>query len=308
MADETKDGSIQRTNIASAGVCPIPDGVSYTLSLPANTTEQAIDFLAGLGGDAVGAGQAMNRVGINAPIIRLRYKQEIEQLTAEIVRRLESGESREAIARWASEERRRIVYRQRAGAGAVGRSIYEIRDYRKYGWGGRTYDNIYSRYQKKGYTSGQIHDAIIERSQISSPKTNAAVRGASYLRHGGKVIIVVGVAVSAARIWNASDEDLPRVIGEELGGWVGGGIGAGAGVGACIVFGIATSGWGLLACGVVGGIGGGVAGSYAGGHIADGIYYSDTNTPAHLLGNVTIEIPNSQLYSSPPPNICLPPR
>ena len=70
---------------------------------------------------------------------------------------------------------------------------------------------------------------------------------------------------------------------------------------------IALGGWGLLACGVVGGLAGGVGGSIIGGAIADGVYYSDASTPEHLMGNVVIEIPAAQLYSEPPPNMCVPP-
>ena len=162
-------------------------------------------------------------------------------------------------------------------------------------------------YQNQGVPQSQIPERLLSGAQRSNPGVSAAMRGASYLRHGGRVLIVVGVAVSAARIWNASDEELPRVIGEELGGFIGGGIGAGAGVGICLVFGTASGGWGLLACGVVGGLVGGVGGSMAGGAIADGIYYSDASTPEHLMGEVVIEIPVSHLYAEPPPNMCVPP-
>lgn len=96
------------------------------------------------------------------------------------------------------------------------------------------------------------------------------------------------------------------MIGEELGGFIGGGLGAGAGVGACLLFGIATGGWGLLGCGVIGGVIGGVGGSAVGGAISDGIYFSNASTPAHLKGEVVIEIPVSQVFAQLPNNMCLP--
>lgn len=285
----------------------LPQSNAYSLPLPAKTLDQAACFLEGLGGDAVGAGRAMTRIGINAPQIRATYKREVEGMIAELARRLEAGESKEVVARWASTERNRIIAKLRSGSGMVTRGIYEVRDWREYGYGGRTWNNITRRYEARGLRGDKMYDHIIKGAQKSNPNVNnAAMRGASYLKHGGRVVLVVGVAISAARIWNASDEELPRVIGEELGGFIGGGIGAGAGVGICIIFGIATSGWGLLACGVVGGVGGGVAGSYAGGKITDGIYYSDANTPAHMLGQVTIEIPKQQLYTVPPAAMCVP--
>jgi hypothetical protein len=60
------------------------------------------------------------------------------------------------------------------------------------------------------------------------------------------------------------EDQLGRVLAEELGGAAGGSAGTALGVGACLAFGIATSGWGLLACGVVGGLGGGYVGTKTG--------------------------------------------
>ncbi len=185
-------------------------------------------------------------------------------------------------------------------------TIYEIRDWRTYGRGGRTYDNLVRRYRGRGVPATQVPGRILDGATRSNPGVNRALRGASYLRHGGRVLIVVGVAVSAARIWNAGEEELPRVIGEELGGFIGGGLGAGAAVGICLVFGIASGGWGLLACGVVGGIGGGVIGSELGGSASDRLFYSDDSTSPHAMGEVIIEVPENRIYTRPPANMCLP--
>ncbi|WP_141699304.1 hypothetical protein [Candidatus Thiosymbion oneisti] len=189
----------------------------------------------------------------------------------------------------------------------MAQTIYEIRDWREYGRGGRTSPNMVRYYQKQGVPRSGIPGRILSGAQRSNLGVNAAMRGASYLKNGGTVLIVVGVALSAARIWNASDEELPRVIGQELGGFIGGGLGAGAGIGVCLVFGIVTSGWGLLACGVVGGLAGGVGGSLAGSAITDRIYYSDASTPQRRMGQVVIEIPFYRIHQQPPANMCLPP-
>lgn len=296
-------GAISRTEHTQWPGPPfnLPD--SYLLPLPAADVSAATIFLEGLGGDAVGAGQAMNSIGINAPLLRQTYKREIEAMVAEIARRLKDGHSKESLARWVSAERNRIVNRVRSSSGLVTRGIYEIRDWREYGPGGRTWENVQQRYQSRGLSGEALHNEIISGAQKSNTTVNtAAMRGASYLKHGGRVVLVVGVAVSAARIWNAPQQDLPRVIGEELGGVVGGGMGAGAGVGLCMIFGIASGGWGLLACGVVGGIGGGVAGSYAGGKVADGIYYSDIETSGQI--QISLEVPVHRLHAEPLPSLC----
>lgn len=300
------DGLVCRAPLPREAFCSADNEYRYTLSLPAANEHDAIEFLRGLGGDAAGAGRAMRRIGIDAPRIRAQYKKEIETLVRGIAERLERGEAKEAVARWAVQERRNIVNRMRSGSGPVTRGIYEIRDWRKYGRGGRTYSNMVRHYQRRGVPRAEIPDKLLSGAQRSNPGVNAAVRGAAYLKHGGRVLLVVGVAAGAARIWNASDEELPRVIGEELGGFVGGGLGAGAGVGVCLIFGIATSGWGLLACGAVGGLAGGVGGSLVGGEIAEGIYYSDANTPADRIENVVVEIPVEQLYTHPPARMCVP--
>lgn len=281
-------------------------GANNVLLLPAQTNTEAVEFLSQIGGGSAGAGQAMRRIGIDAPVMRARYKQEVENLARQIAERLKTGESTESVARWASEQRRQIVRRMRANTGRVAQGLYEIRDWQQYGRGGRTYPNMVRYYQAQGIPNSAIPGRILDGATRSNVNVNQAMRGASYLRHGGRILIVVGVAVSAARIWNASDEELSRVIGEELGGFVGGGLGAGAGIGICLLFGIASGGWGLLACGAIGGIAGGVGGSKIGGVLSDGIYYSDVSIPHQLTNDVVIEIPVDQIYSQPPENMCMP--
>jgi len=307
MADPNACGEITASPHATWPGPPfkLPNEAAYRLPLPAADADAASRFLEGLGGDAAGAGRKMVEIGINAPLLRAAYKREIEAMMAELARRLAAGEPKESVARWVSAERNRIIGRIRSSSGLVTRGIYELRDWREYGPGGRTWDNIQKRYQGRGLSGEATHKHIILGAQTSNTTVNtAAMRGASYLRHGGRVVLVVGVAVSAARIWNASEQELPRVIGEEMGGYIGGGIGAGAGVGICMIFGIASGGWGLLACGIVGGLGGGVAGSYVGGQVADGIYYTDETTPQEALGFVSLELPAGSLYRSPPESMC----
>lgn len=117
-------------------VCEDPE--TYYLPLPVSDERSAAAFLKELGGGGpAGAGNAMQRIGVSAPQIRQRYKREIEAMVEEVTRRLRAGESKEEIARWVSGERNAIIARVRAHAGPVGRAIYEIRDRREYGPGGR---------------------------------------------------------------------------------------------------------------------------------------------------------------------------
>jgi len=114
-------------------------------------------------------------------------------------------------------------------------------------------------------------DARGNVTNIRPNPTSSLGRAAPYMRWGGRALIVVGVGVSAYRIGTASEEELPRVIGEEAGGWAGG-LGGAALVGAgCVALGIVTGGIGLFICGLAGGIAGGLGGSYVGGEIGESI-------------------------------------
>jgi hypothetical protein len=280
--------------------CAEPD--IFSLSLPTTTPNETVDFLASLG--TAGSGAAMTRSGYRIPDLRAEYKREIENLARGIAERAKNGMASEELARWASGERLRIVKKLRSGEMLTTRALYEIRDWSKYGYPGRTFDNMTRYYNNQGIHGEAVFDKLIDGAARSNAAADeAALRGARFLRHGGKVVMVVGVAVSAARIWNASEEELPRVIGEEVGGLGGGALGAGLGVGACILFGIATSGWGLLACGVVGGGIGGVGGSYLGGETAD-LLFSDVEIGG--TEDIIIEIPENRIFKAPPPRMCMP--
>ena len=112
-------------------------------------------------------------------------------------------------------------------------------------------------------------DARGNVTNVRPNPTSSLGRSTGYLRWGGKAVLVVGIGISAYRIGTASKEELPRVIGEEAGGWTGGLGGAALVAGGCIAFGIASGGIGLFLCGLAGGIAGGIGGSYVGGEIGE---------------------------------------
>lgn len=76
--------------------------------------------------------------------------------------------------------------------------------------------------------------------------------------------------------------------------------------GVCIVYGIATGGWGLLACGVIGGAVGGTLGAYGAGQLADEVYYSTSVSEKPRAGQAIIEIPVRQLRRTIPAKMCVP--
>ncbi len=99
--------------------------------------------------------------------------------------------------------------------------------------------------------------------------TGALARGASSLRHAGPIVQGLSLGYSGYLIGTATEEERPRVIAEEAGGQAGGWLGSAAGAGFCVVAGIATGGWVLLGCAIVGGAIGGIGGSALAGAAVD---------------------------------------
>lgn len=116
------------------------------------------------------------------------------------------------------------------------------------------------------------------------------------------MVIVFSLATTAYTLLTADPQELERLIYEQTGAFAGGSAAASLSTGACFVFGIATAGWGLLACGLVGGIVGGLVGSHAGSRI----YYAHS-PHFETLVNLSSIVDASSLASEPPLNMCVGP-
>ncbi|PIE83537.1 MAG: hypothetical protein CSA09_01420 [Candidatus Contendobacter odensis] len=150
--------------------------------------------------------------------------------------------------------------RRKQGVGA--KIILDLRDNFKYGVGGRTYGNLERCAVSKGIKSTDISNELLKNATKPNKAINdAAIKGAKFLKHGGKAVVVISISITAYTLLTAPEHKLEEIMYEEIGGAAGGFVGGGTGVGLCIVFGIATSGWGLLGCGVVGGGVGGLLGA-----------------------------------------------
>lgn len=216
---------------------------------------------------------------IDSSLMELPVSDETEALA--LLEQIGGGASLKELAEWAVNERRKITCSMRLYSSYATFVIGETRDNVKYGPGGRTPENLYKRaVSKDNLAGGEAYKKMVHGSSQSNEATTQAIRkGSKYLKHGGKVIIVVSVSITAYTLMTTPEEDMERVLHEDVGGAVGGAIGTGLAVGACIAFGVATAGWGLLACGVVGGLAGGIGGSYLG----DKIYYQ--RHPGELILN-----------------------
>jgi len=170
------------------------------------------------------------------------------------------------IARWAVGERTKIARAIRGRQGDSIQIILNLTDRIIYGKGGRTYPNMFTRKIRKETPLNLVDDKIIEGAvKINEKFSKLAYKSAKYLKHGGKIILVFSISYTAYTYLTADESEIEKLVYEDAGGLIGGGVG----VGACLVFGIATGGWGLLACGVVGGVGGSMAGEQ--------LYYSKMN-------------------------------
>jgi hypothetical protein len=278
------------------------DPRSLTCALPVQSASEAHDFLESIGaGSALGTGTRMTRLGAEMPHIRAEYERRIAELVAEVERRKTLGQSAREIAEWVVNERRAIanVMRWRSGAGT--RVLFEIRDWTAYGMGGRTYANVSTRYASRGLSGPALEQQMIRgATHANTGISEAALKGARYLKNGGRIVVIISIATTAYVLLTADPKDLERLIYEEAGAFIGGSAGTGLAVGVCLVFGIATGGWGLLACGAIGGIAGGLAGSQLGNRI----FYSKMPKVETLLVNVG-KLDFGSLAPDPPVNMCV---
>ena len=101
------------------------------------------------------------------------------------------------------------------------------------------------------------------------------------------MFFVSGLSISVAEVVLSDPRRRVEIAKKETLDAGAGALGSEAGVGLCMVFGIASGGWGLLACGLVGGVGGSI--------LADHVVYpvhpdaalrelrDDGRTTQHLL-------------------------
>jgi len=117
-----------------------------------------------------------------------------------------------------------------------------------------------------------------------SGEASFLMRHSGKIRWGGRALFVVGLAVSAYRIANATPEERPVVFAEEGGGMAGGALGTGGAVAGCLLLGVATGGVGLFVCGLAGGIVGGALGSTIAGSVMRGLQEASPPCPScHAL-------------------------
>jgi hypothetical protein len=245
---------------------------TISVSVPARHPDEAHQTLSVIGQGGLGTGLHNTYLGLTLPKIRSAYYEALRQAESEIsARRLALGtrlnnpmEFRQFV-KWAAERRTSIarLYRVPAGAGAVIGG--EIRDIRKYGPGGRTFDNLMARNAQKGLTETESLERILATVDKPNPaETEAILKGAKFLRGGGTVFFVGGVALMGYEWYRARPEDRPELVKKDV-------ITTGSSIVATdlavgVAFMLGATGVGLIAVGIVAG----VAAAYG----AESLYYA----------------------------------
>ncbi len=252
-----------------------PGAPPTPVTVVADSPEEAFRILYEIGRGAGGAGARHFYYGSVLEPIRNRYKLQLERVEAEILRRRAAlGANPTAyelrgLAQWAA--------RQRANTARVWRlptpsllAGLEARDWDKYGAGGRTFENLLKRNAANGRTGGAAYEYILRSASAPNPEVTAALtKGARYLRGGGAVLGVAGLAMSAYQIYDAPPEQRGAIAERTAVGFAGGLIGSEVTAGLLAVgaglLAASPPGWIILAVGLVGGIAGAV--------IADRVFY-----------------------------------
>ena len=156
-------------NIGEQGfVCGLP-------SSDATGASRLLEAIGRGGGAGAGTGIRLNDLGVSMPAIRSEYEREVQRLAFEVMQREKMKQPAKIIAEYVVRERREIATRMRARSGVGTRVLFEIRDWHKYGWGGRTFSNIEARYVRRGVTG----DAVFESMYKGATEPNIGVSDAA---------------------------------------------------------------------------------------------------------------------------------
>jgi hypothetical protein len=238
----------------------------YGVTVPARSDGEALAYLLAVAGGIGGAGSRMLLAGSTAEMIRAKYNASLARIEAEIARRQtllgpkpDAAALRE-FADWAVRQRTRIARVWRIPSGPEVMVVAEVRDWAKYGAGGRTLNNLLEDAgRREGVTGVAALERVLKSATRSNKKiTEQLVKSVRFLRHGGAALSVLGIGLSAAEVCYAPPERRVGVAGEALAGFVGGAAVGGL-VTAILVF-AGPPGWVVIGVGFLAGITGGIAG------------------------------------------------
>lgn len=274
--------------VIEVDVPPAPGAPPEPVSVLADSPEEAFTILHDIGRGVAGSGARHLYYGSVIEPIRDAYKLRLERVEAEILRRRAAlGANPNAyelrgLAQWAARERTRTARLWRIPTPALMAGL-EARDWQKYGVGGRTFENLVRRNAAQGRVGPAAWENILRSATTPNPEVSRSVaRGAQFLRRGGGVLAVAGLAVSAHEIYNAPPGERGQLAARTGVGLAGGLVGTEIAVGLLAVgaglLAATPPGWVILAVGLIGGIAGGV--------IADRVFFpAEVEPVARHLGD-----------------------
>jgi hypothetical protein len=237
-----------------------------TIAVFADSPEEAFRILYETGSGVAGAGARHFYYGkVLEPIRHAYYKRLTQVETLIRQRRVSLGVNPteyelRGLAQWAARQRARTARLWRLPTPSLLGGL-EARDWREYGVGGRTWENLLKRNAKAGRTGAAAYEYILGSAVRANPEVTASVaRGARFLRGGGAVLGVAGLAISAYDIVKAPPEQRANVAKRQAVGFAGGLIGSEVAVGLLSVgaglLAATPPGWVVIGVGLIAGIAG----------------------------------------------------
>jgi hypothetical protein len=268
----------------TVGIADPATKTCYTVSVPASSTREALDFLDYVGGGLGGSGVRQLLAGSTLGPIRDAYYRQLAEVERTIVaRRAALGPvPSEAVLRdlgeWAVRQRAQAARIWRIPTGPAAVVVGEARDWSLYGFGGRTVGNMERRAASRGFNGAEVTEYFLRgATRPNAEVTTQLLRGARFLRRGGGILALVGTVATEEEIRRAPPAQRAEIAKHEAVGFAGGFVAGEGAVGTVLAisaaFALATPpGWILLGIGVIAG----AVGSYA----AERIYFHDQGAEA----------------------------
>ncbi len=247
-----------------------------SVHVPARDHEDAHKTLTAIANGGIGTGLQNTYLGHATPKIRAAYYDALAAVEKEISARkialgprLTNPAEYRQFAFWASQRRTTVARLYRIPAGPGSMIGLEYRDWRVYGVGGRTPENVLSRNMSNKLVPRSEEQALAKMIS-SAVKPNAAeterlLKAAKFLKRGGTVFIVGGLALTGYEIYRAKPADRPELIRKEV--LVTGGSILASDLAVGIAIACSLTGVGLIAVGIIAGVGGAIA--------AERMYYAN---------------------------------
>lgn len=247
----------------------------YSIRVPGQVAEEGHAFLRQLDSAAAGAGARQFLAGATWGPIRKRY-QMVDRALAEAAqaRLAQLGASPkladlEAIVREASSKRSLAARVWRMPSGPDAFVAAEMRDWKKYGFGGRSFNNLMDRSMANPARATWAREDHLKQILRNVEKTNPAVdaavlRNARYLKAGGAILMIAGAGWTLHEYSQTPDSQKAEFVRRESASFAGSALATG--VVTAVLVTMSVSGAIVIGAGLVAGV--------AGGLLAEGVYRS----------------------------------